>query len=294
MTSPTAQAEPEAIPATPSAHRQRRAGVGTAYRWELTKLAAQARSRYTLLGCLLVPIVVVLVLNGQQRPPKDTLFGRHIHDSGYAVPLLVLGFAAQWVFPLLTALVAGDIFASEDHFGTWKTVLTRSVSRTQLFWAKTLVSATFAVVVLALLTASTVLASVLVVGTQPLVGLTGQIIASGTAAELVVASWATILPPLLGFTALAILLGLRSRNPAVGIAGPVVLGLVMQLLGTLGGIDLIRRLLLTTPFEAWHGLLTEHRFYSQLGVGVAVSAGWTVVCLALAYFSLRRRDITGG
>jgi ABC-2 type transport system permease protein len=68
----------------------------------------------------------------------------------------------------------------------------------------------------------------------------------------------------------------------------------MQLVGSLGSIDLIRRLLLTTPFESWHGLLTEHRFYSQLITGIAVSAGWSVVCLALAYFSLRRRDITGG
>jgi ABC-2 type transport system permease protein len=271
-----------------------RAGTRTAYRWELVKLAAQARTRYTLLGALIAPVVVVLVLSSQQRPPKDTLYGRHIHDSGYAMPLLILGFAAQWVFPLLTALVAGDIFASEDHFGTWKTVLTRSVSRSQLFWAKTFGSATFAVAVLVLLTASTVGASVLVVGTQPLVGLTGQLISPGTAAKLVVASWGTALAPLLGFTALAILLGVHSRNPAVGIAGPVVLGLIMQLVGSIGGLDLIRRLLLTTPFESWHGLLTEHRFYSQLTTGLAVSAGWTVACLALAYFSLRRRDITGG
>jgi ABC-2 type transport system permease protein len=260
----------------------------------MTKLAAQARARYTLLGCLIAPVVIVLVLNAQQRPPKDTLYGRHIHDSGYAMPLLILGFAAQWVFPLLTSLVAGDIFASEDQHGTWKTVLTRSVSRTQLFWAKTLTSATFAVAVLALLTLSTIVSSVLIVGHQPLVGLTGQLIHPGTASRLVTASWATALPPLLGFTALAILLSARSRNPAVGIAAPVVLGLVMQLVGSLGGLNVVRRLLLTTPFEAWHGLLTQHRFYGPLSTGLAVCAGWTAVCLALAYLSLRRRDITGG
>lgn len=293
MTSPTTGAAQVAVPTTAPTSRPG-PGVATAYRWELTKLAAQARTRYTLLGSLLAPIVVVLVLNVQQRPPKDTLYGRHIHDSGYAMPLLILGFAAQWVFPLLTALVAGDIFASEDHFGTWKTILTRSVSRSQLFWAKTLASATFAVAVLVLLTASTVVASIVVVGTQPLVGLTGQLIGSGTAVTLVLASWATALAPLLGFTALAILLGVRSRNPAVGIAGPVVLGLIMQLVGSIGGLDLLRRLLLTTPFESWHGLLTQHPFYSQLSSGLLVSLGWTVICLALAYFSLRRRDITGG
>src|SRR3954462_8815138 len=108
-----------------------------------TKLASQMRTRVTLLLCLLGPIAIVLILKGQQPPPKDTLYGRYIHQSGYAVALLMLGFATQWLLPLLTAIVAGDIFASENSFGTWKTVLTRSVSRTQVFWGKTLAACAF-------------------------------------------------------------------------------------------------------------------------------------------------------
>jgi ABC-2 type transport system permease protein len=210
------------------------------------------------------------------------------------VPLLIVGFAAQWVLPLLTALVAGDIFASEDQHGTWKTVLTRSVSRAQLFWAKTITALAFAVVVLVVLAASAIVSSVLIVGHQDLIGLTGQIIPSGTAARLVIASWAIALAPMLGFTCLAILLSVRSRNPAFGIAAPVVIGLVMQLVGTLAGIEAIRPLLLTTPFESWHGLLAQHPFYSPLIWGLVASAGWCAVCLTTAFISLRRRDINGG
>lgn len=121
-------AQPRATaPAQPPARR--RPGLLDAIRWELSKLAAQGRARWTLLICLLAPILIVVIINAQQRPPKDSLYGRFIHESGFAVALLVLGFAAQWVLPLLTALVAGDIFASEDQHGTWKTVLTRSASR---------------------------------------------------------------------------------------------------------------------------------------------------------------------
>ncbi len=269
-------------------------GLLTAYRVELTKLGAQARARYALLGCLVAPVLVVLVLDGQARPPKDTLFGRHVHDSGYAVPLLLLAFAAQWVLPLLTSLVAGDIFASEDSHGTWKTLLTRSVSRGRLFAAKTLVSATFAVLVLLVLAASTILASTTIVGTQDLIGLSGQLIPSSQAARLVVQVWATALPPLLAFTSLAILFSVLSRNPAVGVVAPLVVGFVLQLVGSLGGIDGPRRLLLTTPFESWHGLLVSTPFHGPLLQGLAVSAGWCTVCLALAYAALRRRDITGG
>lgn len=285
----TAAADPTAPP-TP----RHRPGVGAAVGWELTKLAAQARARWTLLGCAIAPALIVVVLHQQQRPPKDTLYGRYIHESGYAVPLLVLGFAAQWVLPLLTALVAGDIFASEDQHGTWKTVLTRSVSRTQMFWAKTTTAALFAVAAWALLTISTVAASLLVVGHQPLVGLTGQLIDPVTAFELVMASWATALAPLLGFTSLAILLSVRARNPSVGIAAPVVLGMVMQLIGSLGGLEGIRKLLLTTPFESWHGLLAQDRFYGPLILGLVVSAAWSAVCLGGAFVFLSRRDITGG
>jgi ABC-2 type transport system permease protein len=262
--------------------------------WETSKLSAQARTRLTLLACLLAPILIVIVINGQQRPPKDSLFGRYIHASGFAVPLLMLGFAAQWVLPLLTALVAGDIFASEDQHGTWKTVLTRSASRAQIFWAKTITALAFAVCVLVLLATSTIVSSVLIVGHQDLTGLTGQLIPAGTAARLVIASWATALAPLLGFTCLAILLSIRTRNPAFGIAAPVVIGMVMQLVGSLGGVEAIRPFLLTTPFESWHGLLAQHPFHSPLISGLAVCAGWCLVCLTTAYLSLRRRDITGG
>jgi ABC-2 type transport system permease protein len=206
----------------------------------------------------------------------------------------MLAFAAQWLFPLLCALVAGDIFANEDQHGTWKTILTRSVSRGQVFWAKTIAAIGFSVTALMVLAASTIASSLALIGTQPLTGLTGQQIGSGTALRLVIASWAIAIAPLIGFTALAILLSVTTRNPAVGVVAPVVVGLVMSLLGSLGGFDLPRRFLLTTPLESWHGLLTQHRFYGPLTLGLAVSAGWTVLCLSVAYVALRRRDITGG
>lgn len=271
----------------------RRPGLATALRWEMTKLSAQARARFLLLGCLLVPPVIVAVFTGQQ-PPSDTIYGRHIHASGFADALLILAFAHQWLFPLLAALVAGDIFANEDGHGTWKTILTRSVSRGRIFAAKSLTAAVFSLAALVVLSASTIASSLLIVGTQPLPGLSGQLIPAGTALPLVTAAWASAIPTLLGFTALALLLSVLTRNPTIGVATPVVLGFAMQLLSTLGGLDLARRLLLTTGFEAWHGLFTAHRFTGQILTAAVVAAVWTAVCLIIGYVTLRRRDITGG
>ncbi|HET8970269.1 MAG TPA: ABC transporter permease, partial [Candidatus Nanopelagicales bacterium] len=234
------------------------------------------------------------IVRSQPRPPKDTLFGRFATENGFAMALLVLGFASQWLLPLVTAVVAGDIFASEDQHGTWKTVLTRSVSRSRLFWAKVLVAVVFGLLTLVLLAGATIASSLLIVGHQPLIGLSGQVVAPGAALVLVAASWATMAPPLVAFTCLALLFSVWSRNAAVGIAAPVVLGMVMQLVGSLGGIEAIRPFLLTTPFEAWHGLLAEPRFTGPLLDGLLTSAVWSVATLATAFLVLRRRDITGG
>jgi ABC-2 type transport system permease protein len=281
-------------PAEATVGAPRRPRLLAPLRWEVRKLRAQYRAKAVLIGAVVLPVVVVVVIHGQSRPPKDTLFGRFATVNGFALALLVLGFAAQWVLPLLTAVVAGDIFASEDQHGTWKSVLTRSTSRGQLFWAKTLTAAGFAIVVLVVLAASTIASSVLIVGHQPLVGLSGQTIPTAEALRLVALSWATMLPPMLGFTCLAILLSVWSRNPAVGIAAPVVIGMVMQLVGALGGVEAIRPFLITTPFEAWHGQLADPRFTGPLTQGLMTSTVWCVLSLGAAYVMLRRRDITGG
>ena len=279
---------------TRPATKRSEAGLGAAIRWETRKLRAQLRSKALLAGAVVAPVAVVVVVGAQSRPPKDTLFGRFATENGFAMALLVLGFASQWILPLITAVVAGDIFASEDQHGTWKTVLTRSTSRATLFWAKVVVAVAFGLLALVLLAAATIGSSLLLVGHQSLTGLSGQLIEPRTALGLVAASWATTIPPLVAFTCLALLFSVWSRNAAVGIAGPVVIGMVMQLVGALGGIEAIRPYLLTTPFEAWHGLLAEPRFTGPLLDGLLTSAVWSAASLVAAFLVLRNRDITGG
>ena len=94
----------------------------------------------------MVPIIFVVALrhpNGGS--PNDVAFGRYVHDTGLAIPLVLLLFGSVWMFPLITALVAGDIVAAEDRNGTLKTILTRSVERQQIFAGKALATFTYAV-----------------------------------------------------------------------------------------------------------------------------------------------------
>jgi len=274
----------------PVAAGRKGSGVLVVWRLELAKLSGQLQVRAIAAGCLAIPFLVVGGLNLQSSTPGDTPFGQWVHTSGFAIPMVILGFGGQWVLPVLTAVVAGDIFSAEDHFGTWKTILTRSRSRGELFGGKFLAAATFAVAAMIALTASDLVAGLLA-GTQPVVGLTGQLVPAGHATGLVIASWASQLPPVLGFTALAVLLSVVSRSSVVGIGGPVLIALVLQVV-TLVNLPVTAQLaLLSTPFTAWHGFWAQPAFYGPFREGLVTCAGWFAACGVWSWLVFRRRTI---
>ena len=113
--------------------RERRPGVATVYRWELRKLIAQKRTFLGLGAAIVVPVIfVVALLADSGASPDEVPFGSLVRESGLAIPLVCLSFGSIWLIPLITALVAGDIVATEDQNGTLKTILTRSVERLSL------------------------------------------------------------------------------------------------------------------------------------------------------------------
>ena len=101
-----------------------------------------------------IPLIFVIALVTQGGEPRDVVFGRYVHDTGLAIPLVLLLFGSIWMFPLITALVAGDIVAAEDRHDTLKTILTRSVERHQIFAAKALAAASYAIAAIAITGAS--------------------------------------------------------------------------------------------------------------------------------------------
>ena len=271
---------------------QRRPGALAVYRMELSKLSRQIRVRTIAVLCVIGPFLAVAALNLQSATPGDTAFGQWVHTSGLAIPMVVLGFAAQWIAPGLSAVVSGDIFSAEDHFGTWKTILTRSRTRGQLFAGKFLAALTFAVCLALLLTVTSLLAG-LVAGTQPVVGLSGQLVPAGHASVLVVLSYLAGIPPLLGFTALAVMLSVVSRSSVVGIGGVIVITFVLQVVTLLSLPAWAQLALLSTPFQAWHGFWTLPAFYGEFGWGLVTCAAWFAVCSAVAWLVFRHRTIGG-
>jgi len=258
---------------------------------EWSKLCAQLKVRLALAACVISPFAFAAAMRLQSSLPTDTLFGRWVTDSGLAIPLVVLGFAALWAFPVLASIVAGDVFSAEDRYGTWSTVLTRARSRSEVFAGKVLVALAFATAGVAVMALSSVAAGALIIGRQPLISLSGILLPPGQATASVFLAWVSVLLPVFGFTALAVLVSIATCSSAAGIGLPVVAALAMQLFAFVDSPPIARQLLVTSAFEAWHGFLTEPPYFRPLVYGTTVSLLYTVACLAIAYRLLLRRDI---
>jgi ABC-2 type transport system permease protein len=260
---------------------------------EGVKLRAQPAAAMTLVGCAASPFVFAIVMVVQSTVPADTLFGRGVKESGFATPLVVLGFAALWIFPVLGSIVGGDVFSADDRYRTWPTILTRSRSRTEVFLGKVATALAFSAAAVIVLAVGSLAAGMIVIGRQPLIDLSGELLGPGPALTRVLYAWASVVPPIFGFTALAMFCSVLTQSSAAGIGLPVVVGLAMQLSAYVDGPESVRRLLLTSSFEAWHGLLTGRPYYGPLISGTVVSGLYVVVSLTAAYLILRRRDIGG-
>jgi ABC-2 type transport system permease protein len=270
-----------------------RAGPRHGYRAERRKLSSQLSTRLLALICALGPFAFAGVLKMQAGSPADTLFGVWVHQSGFALSLVVLSFCGSWGFPVLAGVLAGDVFASEDRYGTWKMVLTRSSTRGALFAGKLLAAFAFSVGLLLLLAVSSLASGLLLVGSGKLVGLGGQEFSAGHSLVLVVAAWLLNILPMLAFTSLAVLLSVATRSGIVGVIGPALIDLVMQLLLLVGTGVWLHMLLAASAFNGWSALFTAHPYYGPLAIACVVSLIWIVACLGGSWLILRRRDFAG-
>jgi ABC-2 type transport system permease protein len=273
-----------------------RPGVLTIYRWELRKLRSQKRTYLGLGAAAIVPVifVVALVLQGGDSGPRDVAFGRYLHDTGLAVPFVLLLFGSIWMFPLITALVAGDIVAAEDHNGTLKTILTRSVEREQVFAAKTLAAMSYAIVAILVTGVVAVVAGIIASGFNPIVSLSGTPVSAQKGLGLVGASLAVYLLPILAIAAIGLLLSTVFRNSAAAVVGTLLTSLMLQLIGILPGLGAVRPYLLSTQFNAWQGFLRTPTDWVPIERAAWVSALYAIPSLAAAAIVFLRRDVAGG
>jgi ABC-2 type transport system permease protein len=261
------------------------------WRVELIKLQATLRVQVIAAGCVIGPILLVLAIRLSNTTPGDTLFGVWIRASGFAFSLFILNWAGLWLLPMSISVVAGDICSAEHRLGTWATILTRRCSRGEVLVGKVLAAATYTVVITLLIAVSTTAVGLIVIGRQPLVGLSGSLLSPHAALLATIASWASELAPMLALTGIAILSSVLSRNSFVGVLVPVVVFAILNLGSLLSAVDPIRPFLPTTGIESWHGLVREGPYADQILISVLVSLAWILLSFGLAAIIFLRRDV---
>ena len=274
--------------------RRRRPGVGTVYVWELRKLRAQKRTYIGLGAAVLVPVIFIVALLTGDGGPEDIPFGRYVRDSGLAIPLVGLFFGAIWFFPLVTALVAGDIVAAEDGNGTLKTILTRSVERWQVFTGKLLAALSYTFAALVLFMGVGLVVGGLIWGFNPLVSLSGTHISVGRGLALMGAGGLAYFMPMIAVAGIALLLSTLSHNSAAAVVGTLMISLIMQLLGAINALDLMHPYLLSEQFNAWQGFLREPIDWDPIVRAAWVSAAYALPAIAISFTAFVRRDVAGG
>jgi ABC-2 type transport system permease protein len=276
--------------------RVRRPGTRAVYRWELRKLVAQKRTFIGIGAAFIVPLIfiVALLADSGNGGPEDVPFGQYVRDTGLAVPLVCLFFGAIWLLPLITALVAGDIVAAEDHNGTLKTILTRSVDRWQVFMGKLLAALTYTLVLLTIYVGIATVVGGLAFGFEPLTTLSGTTVGVGRALFLTAAGTLTYALPLMAMAGIALLLSTVTRNSAAAVVGTLMVSILFQILGAVNALDFLDPYLLSRQFNAWEGLLREPVDWDPVIRATWVSALYGVPAVAWAFAVFLRRDVAGG
>jgi ABC-2 type transport system permease protein len=267
--------------------------VSKVYKWEILKLLAQKRTYLGLGVAMIVPLIFTFVLILKPGGPNDIPLGRYIRQTGLALPFVVLFFMSIWAFPLITALVAGDVVAAESQNGTLKTILTRSRDRGEIFAGKVLATFTYTLLAIFAMGIVALVAASIAWGFNDLTSLSGTPVHAWHGVGLLAASLALYAWPMAGIAAFGLLLSTITRNSAAAVVGTLMWALLMQLLGVLPGTEPIRPYLLGTQFEAWHGFLRTPADWAPVVRALWVCAFYVAIPLGAGYLVFVRRDVAG-
>jgi ABC-2 type transport system permease protein len=262
------------------------------YRFELVKLVSQWRIRLVFVACLVAPAVYSAVVSRQTSLPADAVYGRLMNQSGWAGSLAILVFLGTLLLPLLTSVVAGDIFAVEDRLGTWRHLLVAVRSPRRIFVSKALAALTVILALLVCLMASSMAGGLLSIGSHPLPGLDGHLIGSAELARTVVLAWLTVIPPTLAFSAVGLLGSVALGRSPLGLLMPVALALVLMGVQVMPVPVALRVALPMNAFIAYRGLFTDPGQLGPFWIGLVVCMSWAALATLLAYRLFVRRDFT--
>jgi ABC-2 type transport system permease protein len=273
-------------------------GALIGYRWELRKLLAQKRTWLGVAAAALVPIIFLISIQVSKvtlHPPDgpyDTPLGPNLRVTGLALDMVAFKLIGVIGPALIVALVAGDIVAGEDMGGTLKTILPRSLRRSEVLAGKALALLTYVAATLAVFFVVGEVAGAVAWGFDPLTNLSGHVISAAHALGLSAIAMAVYALPVVAIASFGFFLSVVTRQSVAAIAGTLLYAMALQGLSALSAIASARPYLLVDQLTAWHDLFQTPTAGDAIVRSLWVSAAFALPPLVAAWIVFARRDVT--
>lgn len=251
---------------------------------------------------ILVPVIhIAFLFEGQ-----DTInfMTRNIQQSfifvgnllnGYLVSYLILASLAVHI-PFLIALVAGDLLAGEATAGTYRMLITRPVSRTQIITSKFLAGIIYTNLLILWLALTSLVAGLIIFGSGELLVISNQTVIIFERSDVL---WRFL--SAYGFAALgmSVVAGLaflfsslveNSIGPIVGTMAIIIIFIILSAIN-IEFFQSIKPYLFTNYILSWRLFFDDPVDFPELFKAIGILSAHIIFFYSLTLFLFRRKDI---
>ena len=270
---------------------------------ELYKIFKKWRS---YIGFFAIGILVPIIHTAMLFEGKHTIdfMTRSIQDSfvfvgnllnGYFLSYIILASLAVHI-PFLITLVAGDLLAGEATAGTYRLLLTRPVSRTQIVTAKFLAGIFYTFLLILWLAFMSLVVGIIIFGTGELLVISDQSLIIFKAADVL---WRFICAYLFATLGMSVVAGLaflfsslveNAIGPIISTMAVIIIFLIISAID-IGFFQTIKPYLFTNYILSWRLFFSEPLDYGEITKSILVLAGHVLFFFTLTLYLFKKKDI---
>ena len=264
-------------------------------RSDLRLLFGRRRTLALLAGLALVPLllaVVLFVASNSAMSGQGPGFIDRVTGNGLFLVIAALFMCLPFLLPLTIGITAGDAISGEAQAGTLRYVLTVPVARTRLLVAKALVSLSFALAAVLVITVVALAAGGAFFGFSEMTLLSGTTVSLGAGVARMLGVAAYVALSLTGLVAVGLFFSTLTEVPVGAMAATTVVAVVSSVLDTLPQLSAIHPYLLTHHWFDFAEFLRLEIDWGVLGSGLLVQLGWVAIFASLAWGRFKTADVT--
>ena len=270
---------------------------------ELFKVFNRSRSYIGFLAVIVLIVLLMIVFYSE----GETLFGfvsDNLDDTftiqgdplnGNLYAYLVL--KSLWVhFPILIALVTGDLVSGERQSGTLRLILSRPITRTSLITAKFITGIVYVATLVLFMAVLSLVLGYIAFGQGDLLVIMNKlnIFEADDVLWRFVGSYAFGVLSMATVAALSILMSTVLRSSVAAILGTIAVIIVLNFIGTFSipVFDAVKPWIFSTYMNSWQDFFTYDLEAAQLMRHAFILLAHIVVFYAISVIYFNKKDIT--